>query len=614
MASVDNQYIAEERSQAFVDHRTGTLVALAGPGTGKTYSLILRIRELVQHQHVPAEDICYLTFIRGIAIAFRSDLQIKYPAPAEVEHLRINTIHSLALRIVRNTGAAISLPGPLHLMNFSDETDPLADFAQSDFISLVGDSTGIHSKPSLRLSFLDIKIEWQNSRSPAVLPGNKRLLWDSYIRYSRAFHVLDWDELIPLASSIHSNIALRPNWLNSLKHVLIDEFQDFNPSEQDFLSALCSHSLSTVIVGDPDQSIYKGRGASPLGIQSQSSNANNTSVSLVICRRCQANIVNAANSFLSYMNPSPRLLRPHQPDGNISLKSFKSCKAEADYLAGRLASILAGITSQTVPEEKPICLFPSKRVLSQYKKELEKRGIKCNARDPRGALDEKTWLRICARVAVQRDQLYLHRILLHRFPKLRKWANEIVNLIVGGCPSVRDALSLLAQHPQWGRESQAGAKNYLSLIDQLISRDADLVLVAFNSVLTGTNQCTKSMVEAYLNTADEVNLEDHIDILASHVFPPTHNGAQYQAELELLTMHSSKGLTRRWVFIPGFEHAWMPHNAIGARLEELKRVFFVAITRATHEVCVSYPRTRARKDTLNFPIAGKDNGPLSPII
>jgi superfamily I DNA/RNA helicase len=131
------------------------------------------------------------------------------------------------------------------------------------------------------------------------------------------------------------------------------------------------------------------------------------------------------------------------------------------------------------------------------------------------------------------------------------------------------------------------------------------VLAAFNSVLTGNNQCTKVIVETFLNTADDVNLEDYIDRLSSQVFGATPTGAPYVAEVELLSMHGSKGLTRRWVFLPGFEEAWMPHNAAGATLEELKRLFFVAVTRATDEVCITYPRSRARKDKLNFPIAGK---------
>jgi superfamily I DNA/RNA helicase len=605
LGSVDNQYRPEDRSRAFVDHRSGTLVALAGPGTGKTYSLILRIQELVQSRHVPATDICYLTFIKGVTLAFRADLKIKYPAPQEVERLRINTVHSLALRIIRNTGPSVGLAGPLHMMDFADDADPLAFLAQDDMISLLTSSNNLHSRPDLRSSIHDIKGDWQNGRSLVGLTGDKGLLSNSYSQYSRAFRTLDWDELIPISRGLYSNNGNTPDWLNSLKHILIDEYQDFNASEQAFLSAICSNSTSTVIVGDPDQSIYRWRGASPAGIQSQASDPNNTSVSLVTCRRCRERIVDAANRFLGFMNANPRLLQPHQPNGVFSLKSFKSCKAEADYLANRLTAILAGIGQETVAEERPICLFSSKRVLGQYKTELEKRGVRCTMRDVQDTLDEKAWLRLCARVAIQRDQPFLHRVLLERFPNLRRRAQEIVDLVVGGCPSVRNAIGLLAERPQWGKESQSAAQSYSLFLDQLTSRNPDLVLAAFNSVLTGSNQCTRVIVDTFLNAADEVDLEDYIDELSSQVFGAATTGVPYQAEIELLSMHSSKGLTRRWVFLPGFEEAWMPHNATGAKLEECKRLFFVAITRATDEVCITYPRSRARKDILNFPIAGK---------
>ncbi len=607
MPSVDDRYAPNQRSQAFVDHETGTLIALAGPGTGKTYSLILRIQELVQNRNVPASDICYLTFIREIAIAFRSDLQGNYENPAEIESLRINTLHSLALRIIRNTGFRIGLDGHLHIMNFADESDPMSAFVQTDLTSLLSGSDDIHSRSNLRTSMYALKCEWEHNRNPNNLTGDNALLFDAYSRYSRAFRTLDWDELIPLATSIYVEETNRPAWLNSLKHFLIDEYQDFNPAEQNFLSLLCGKSSSSVIVGDPDQSIYSGRGASPTGIQTKANDVNNSSVSLVICRRCRARLVEAANGFLALMNPDPRLLVPLKTEGIISVKSFPSCKAEADYLAERLSAILAGVQPDTRPEERPICLFPSRKVLGQYKKEFEKRGIRCDARDVLDILDEKAWLRICARLAIQRDQPFLERILLERFTSLRRRIHEIVDLIIKGTPSVISALDMLAQQSGWGAQSEAGAQEYKTFLNRLTSGDPDLVLAVFNSLLSN-NRCTREMIESFLNAADEINLDDFIDNLVSQVFPDTsqrHADESFQATVELLTMHGSKGLTRRWVFIPGFEQAWMPGNAVGRRLEELKRVFFVALTRATDEVSITYPRTRARGDALNFNINGR---------
>jgi superfamily I DNA/RNA helicase len=297
-----------------------------------------------------------------------------------------------------------------------------------------------------------------------------------------------------------------------------------------------------------------------------------------------------------------------KPDGVISVRSFPSCKAESDYLAERLAEILAGINWDTLPEDRPIFLFPSRRVLGQYKKELEKRGIKCNARDSQLMLDERSWLRICARIAIQKDQPYLHRILLERHSALRRKINSIITLLVNGTTSIASALDILSQQSGWGIQSQAAAEEYKTFLRLLTSNDSELVTNSFNSVLSNNYRCTREVVENFLNNADETNLDDFIDTLISQVFDGTaqsQEDAPIQQEVDLLTMHGSKGLTRRWVFIPGFEHAWMPGNATGERLEELKRVFFVALTRATDEVSITYPRTRARGDALNFDIEGR---------
>jgi ATP-dependent DNA helicase Rep len=570
--------------------------------------LILRIKELVQNRNIPPTDICYLTFIRAIAVAFRSDLQTKYPTPAEVESLRVNTVHSLALRIIRNTGFRIGLDGHLHIMNYADENDPLSRFAQDDLVALLAESTNIHSSPILRTSFLAIKSEWQHNRTQENLSNDGSLLFESYIRYSRAFRCLDWDELIPLASNLYSDEVNRPTWLHSLKHMLIDEYQDFNPAEQEFLSLLCTNSSSSVIVGDPDQSIYRGRGANPIGIRTLATNPNNSTISLVICRRCRQVILDAANRFLAFMNPTPRLLVPHKDGGSISVKSFPSCKAETDYLAGRLSEILTGINRETLSEDKPVCLFPSRRVLGQYRKEFEKRGIKCNLRGLSDTLNEKNWLRIYARLSFQRDQSFLHRILLERFPPLRRRIKSVVRMIIDGAVSVNLALDLLAQQAGWGLQSQTAADDYKTILSHITSGNPDLLLNAFNSVLPTSHQCTKENVETFLNAIDETNLDDSIDTLVSQVFKDETNAQEdaFRPEVELLTMHGSKGLTRKWIFIPGFEKAWMPGIATGVMLEELQRVFFVALTRATDEVCITYPRSRARGDVLNFPIEGRN--------
>jgi DNA helicase-2/ATP-dependent DNA helicase PcrA len=70
-------------------------------------------------------------------------------------------------------------------------------------------------------------------------------------------------------------------------------------------------------------------------------------------------------------------------------------------------------------------------------------------------------------------------------------------------------------------------------------------------------------------------------------------------------MHSSKGLTKHTVVMPGLEDAWLPGNAADEALQERMRLFYVALTRATDRVLITYPQTRSPGDPLNFPFPGR---------
>ncbi|GAG53184.1 unnamed protein product, partial [marine sediment metagenome] len=79
-------------------------------------------------------------------------------------------------------------------------------------------------------------------------------------------------------------------------------------------------------------------------------------------------------------------------------------------------------------------------------------------------------------------------------------------------------------------------------------------------------------------------------------------------QILFLTMHGAKGLTRRYVFMPGLERAWLPGDASGVSLEEKRRLFYVALTRATDGVAITYPASRARGDALNYDTPGRGEG------
>ena len=129
-----------------------------------------------------------------------------------------------------------------------------------------------------------------------------------------------------------------------------------------------------------------------------------------------------------------------------------------------------------------------------------------------------------------------------------------------------------------------------------------MVCSCFEGVLTSVAKCEPGLIGEFLAAAEE-NLEDAVQELLRQMFRIDTNNGENQDKprtLELMTMHGAKGLTRKYIVIAGCEDYWLPSRAASADLEEQKRLFYVAITRATDEVLITYPRNRAPKDSLNL--------------
>jgi len=609
MANLNYLYPEDQRQQAFVQHQSGTLVALAGPGTGKTYSLLLRIKELTENRHIDGKHICYLTFNREIVGAFRDDLRSNYLGTAPP--LIASTLHSLACRLIKNKGHKIQLAGYLHILNLCDAGDKVASVAVSDMISTFPQGTPIRTPRIMRRCLGVLKNDWQKGGSAGHLTGDDASVRVAYQAYSRALKLLDWDEVVPLAIALYSDEDNRPDWIKEYQHLLIDEYQDFNIAEQIFLDLISESVASRVVVGDDDQSIYSGRGASPEGIRALVKDPNVNSISLVICRRRPPEqIAEAVNRFLSFMHASPRLLEAAKPGGAVEIKSFMSAKAEVDDLAQYIKGILSQIDEDTSPNDGVVCLFPQKKVLQQYRAEFEKRELKCKCRDSSDLSDDKVWVRILGRLAFQGNQLFLERLVLDRFQDFKpRHKKEVVTALLNGYASVSLALASIKHNRGWKEPTLTAISEYNAFIESLTSRHPTRVALCIDSVLPNGRRCDPSYVDDFLAavTTDETMLEEALDILIDRIYSDGDeegDEAEFEPAVELLTLHSSKGLTRRYVILPGLEHYWLPGDAIGNDLEERKRLFLVGITRATESLLITYPRSRAKGDSLNLRLPG----------
>lgn len=596
MANLDEVFSEEQRKQAIAEYTGPFLTCLAGPGTGKTYSFLNRIENLTTQRQVEIESICYLTFIREIADAFRDDYQQKFPSLSEP---RISTLHSLACRIIRNQGFRIGYDGELFFLNMADSEDEFAEVFLNDLLPIVM-SEGPKTIPQLRVAMDLEKDSWRK-----VLPSPRPSLAESSLKLSQKYRLLDWDFTVPTASDLLRQTDPLPAWLSSLKHYFVDEYQDFNKAEQNFLNELVSEADSVVVVGDDDQSLYSGRGGSPEGLRNLFEDIVKDKITINQCRRCKEQILMAANRFLNVMSPNPRPLQVFHSGGRVDCFSFKSAKAELAYLVTFLRESISVLPDNPQSKDGIVCLFPTKKMLKHYMELFRSQGVPCHSKD-RKIFPERVFLRMALSLIQMPNQRFVERLLLDYFEKIKPLhKREMVRIIFENDISSPAALTQLLEIGFFKGAAKAETEAYLEFCQSLSSRNVQRISENLILRLGVDRTLLVSQLESFISGLNDRDSRDEIETVCDLLLPATVTPAEDIRSIACLTMHGSKGLTKKTVVMPGMEAAWIPGDSAGEKLSEKQRLYYVAITRATDHVLMTVPKTRARNDPFNRIIEGR---------
>jgi len=558
MANLDSSYEPEDRCRAIIDYGSGTLIALAGPGTGKTSSLRRRVRELVLNRGVEAASIAYITFIRQISKKFEKDLKKELNDEEFIPKMLISTLHGVALGLIRNMGKEIGKTGHQEPLAIDSDKDLLVRKVQEDMRWLLAKrGMRIHLR-HLRADLRKAKEQWQKGNQEPELSKRAQIALDAFSRLAHIYKVLDWDQTIIYANEICERIPQLPPWIGRVKHFLIDEYQDFNPSEQDFLDYIMREAESIIITGDDDQSLYSGRGASPDRIVALAEDGELDHVSLRYSWRCAAGIIEPANRFLRWMRDNPRELQTLREGGEVVVRSFKSAKEETEYLAARIAELLESIPESAHQEDGVACLFSTKPALSRYKTVLEERGIRCKVPKIVEATDQLEWARILLRLAHLGSQPLLERALLAMFPPMKpRHQRAVVKMLLERRCTVGEAVIQCLKNGKWSDGAVEAGANYQQLMASLTSGDPDRISGCLTRIPGGPVECSPVRIERFLQEA-KTNLEDAVDSLLQQVFGPDEgtDKPSVSKDVELYTMQGAKGLTRRCIILPGCEKLW----------------------------------------------------------
>ena len=606
----------DAQRQAVTAPAEPTLV-IAGAGSGKTRVLVHRAAWLIDVEGVSPQGLLAVTFTNKAAGEMRGRIEALLGMP--VSHLWIGTFHGLAHRLLRRHWQEAKLPQNFQIIDSDDQLRLIKRLLKNLEID---DSRwapkeiqwfiNAQKDEGLRPQHLD------DERDP-----NRRQMIALYAAYEEVCErggLVDFAELLLRAHELwRDNPELLAHYQRRFQHLLVDEFQDTNAIQYAWLRLLAGDNAAIpFVVGDDDQSIYRWRGARVEHIHRfQRDFPNATVVKLEQNYRSTSTILNAANAVIA--NNADRMGKNLWTDGAegepIRLYAAYNERDEADFVIGRLrdwidqgnaradAAILYRSNAQSrVLEEGLINAGIPYRVYGGLRF-FERAEIK----------DALAYLRL---ISHREDDASFERIVNRPTRGIGARTVEIMRAYAraNSCTMWR-AAGAVASDELAGRAAKA-VLAFMNLMERMARETIGLDLQdKVDHVIHASG-----LVEMFRNDKGErgeTKLENLMELVsAAKSFEPdpaeemspldeflSHaalEAGEGQAEawqdcVQLMTMHSAKGLEFPLVFLCGMEDGLFPHQRSIADpngLEEERRLCYVGITRAKQSLYVTYAEQR----------------------
>lgn len=575
------------------------LHVLAGPGTGKTFAMMRRIARLLQQNVIPSR-ILAVTFTRTSARDLREQLSgLDAPSADEV---RATTLHSLCFSILGSQEAfAFNQRIPRPLLSFE------IDCLESDLAQSFG------GKKATRLLLEAYEAGW--ARLQRDTPGHAPTALDqafetalvSWLRFHAAMLI---GELVPLTLSfIRANPAL--SVLPTLEHVLADEFQDLNRADQELVRALAAQA-SLLVIGDDNQSIYRFRHANPEGVRSFPAEVPGTQTfSITECKRCPPNIVALSNSLISHdahtTRPQPLTPGATRPNAAIYVVQHQTLADEITSVADFVDYYLR--QHPDLPAGRVLILAPRRFIGNAIKDALIHKGRNALSYFQEDALSKDAAAEgfcLLSLLVSPTDRAALRAWLSfgsanhHTKPyaRLRNYCE--INLV-----PLQDALTALAT----GVLTIPYTAPLVARWNALQARMASLASLSGISLVNGLWPADNPDVSDIRSVAATIALAtaDNATLLAElreAITQPELPGSDSDV-IQVMSLHKSKGLTRDVVIVAGCMAGTLPSvdtddppETQAAQRDEQRRLFYVAITRATSVLVISSAIALPVRDAL----------------
>jgi len=566
----------------------GPVLLLAGPGTGKTHQLALRIKFLVEENNVDPGQITVITFTAAAAANMRARIsdatQPELFLDSGCQPGRIRTMHSLGLSIIRENAGLLSLPESLSLVH--------SDVARSILLGDAAQLTGY-----TRDDAQDTMTCRQHGDCNRDDSSPKCAICDAYRKLLNACNAIDYDDQILLACRLlREKSDLSAKYRVQSLHLLVDEYQDINAGQFELIKALSEGQTEGLfVVGDDDQSIYSWRGGSPKFIRKFEEHFGQRAkvLSLRTSRRCHRNILEGALAVVKVYDKNRRdkgnvdYVKPDGPP--IHVHSVASDKREA--------AAVCQVIKDALPSREVLVLVPTRKHGALITERLRRARIPYVAPDPLPGAGLPLLERLAAWLQNENDNL-----------ALRECVESIMNNSQSPVPSkrVRKAEKKAEREEQYKQISDlwrtvlAGSRSLWEVLASAGGSDEELVSCIRKQCKRLRLRYKQDNVPGLLwRAAQSLEPWRKTDALIDEVetwvnrfveSPTAGSGTQ----VRIMTLQGAKGLEADVVCVVGLEQGTLPRDGTwGDELAEQSRLMYVSMTRARTDLHLFHARTRS---------------------
>ncbi len=606
-----------------VKYVTGPCLVLAGAGSGKTGVICQKIAYLIQKCGYKARNIAAVTFTNKAAKEMKERVS-KMLGKDLTRGLTVSTFHSLGLDIVRKEIKTLGYKPGFTLFDDQDTLALLKELTQEE---LDGDKD-LLNKLQMMISNWKNDLELPDSAIKRAADDDTRTYAEFYAKYQKhmkAYNALDFDDLILIPTLLLKNFPeARERWRKKIKYMLVDEYQDTNASQYELVKLITGDEGLLTVVGDDDQSIYSWRGAKPQNLVLLGEDFPHLKlIKLEQNYRSSGRILNCANILIAN-NPhvyDKALFSELNYGVELRVVQTKNEEHEVERVVGELIghrfinkskfkdyAILYRGNHQSRLLEKALMTNRIPYKISggtSFFSRSEIKDMMAYLRVLVNPDDDNAFLRI---VNVPRREIGPTTLeKLGSYANMRQISMFAASFELGleqhltgrGLASVQRFTQWLvatADHAERGDtaavlRSVVREINYEDwLYDSSPSaKAAEMRMKNVTQLFSWVTQ----MLEGD-ETEEPMTLPQVVTRLTLRDMMERNEDEEESDQVQLMTLHASKGLEFPFVFLIGMEEGLLPHQTSvdEGNVEEERRLAYVGITRAQKELIFTYARER----------------------